>query len=375
MIGGEIGEHLLRRLVRFEFLGDLGELRLIRAQVGHVDLDELVERNVDHLVVLQLLRVGVGAELEVAVRLRQQVFLQPRRVFAQRLDHGGVGIGELLLRRGVVDVGEGGRHVVPEEFDQAGHLFERDLGEDFRRVFQIRARGGERRRHLLLARDEQAQALGRRRELALHDDEGAVGDAARIHVRVFLPRPDRFEREQGAADVVEHEVAVAARHFAEHQRIDRGEPRFVFLQLGDLPVDLRARIVFELVVVLVDAGLRCQGRIVREVIVVEKFVGHRGEGHVGRHGRGERVCAGNERCGEQDANQQLVRQNGHDAESSYWMQAVDADAALAAQRSHFFSAPSATRNFLPWRADMRAARRSGSSFSAPLIVRLRRPGI
>ena len=63
--------------VRLQFLGHLVEVRLILAQIGPADFEQLVERQVDHLVVLKLLREGIGANAEVAVRAGKQIGLEP----------------------------------------------------------------------------------------------------------------------------------------------------------------------------------------------------------------------------------------------------------------------------------------------------------
>ena len=43
------------------------EVLLVFVQVGAADFKQFVERDVDHLVVLEFLREGVGADAEVAV--------------------------------------------------------------------------------------------------------------------------------------------------------------------------------------------------------------------------------------------------------------------------------------------------------------------
>ncbi len=60
---------------------------LIFLEVSPADLKQLVERNVYHLVVGELLRVVVRANAEVAVRVRQYVRLQPAKIVVQRGNH------------------------------------------------------------------------------------------------------------------------------------------------------------------------------------------------------------------------------------------------------------------------------------------------
>ena len=77
--------------------------------VGVADFEELRERQVDHLVVLQLLREGIGADAEVAVGARQQVSLEPFEIVVERGDDGGVGLRKFCFQRRIVRIGEGGR--------------------------------------------------------------------------------------------------------------------------------------------------------------------------------------------------------------------------------------------------------------------------
>ena len=73
MVSTEIGEHGARVLAGFELSGHFPELLLIFAQVGPADFEQLVERHVDHLVVLEFFAERFGADAEVAIGARQQV--------------------------------------------------------------------------------------------------------------------------------------------------------------------------------------------------------------------------------------------------------------------------------------------------------------
>jgi hypothetical protein len=64
---GEFGEDLLRGLGGIDLFGDAGELGLVAMQIVVADFKQVVERDVDHLVVAQLLREGSRAQFVVAI--------------------------------------------------------------------------------------------------------------------------------------------------------------------------------------------------------------------------------------------------------------------------------------------------------------------
>ena len=124
---------------------------------------------------------------------------------------------------------------------------------------------GEQRGHLLFARDERAQPIVRRSEFALHQRERAIRAGARVVVGILLPRANRFERQQLRANVAEHNLAVAARNKVGRRVIgmNRLDALLKALQRGNLGVDVLARVIFQLRVVLVIADQRSlRGRIV-----------------------------------------------------------------------------------------------------------------
>ena len=215
------------------------------------------------------------------MRARQQVGLQPGLVVLQGLDDRAVAGGEPPFEVRVGDVGERRRHVVLEEIHQAGQLLQRDLRVDPRRVVEVPARVGQRGGHLFLAGDQCAQPRLRRGELALHQGERAAGDAAGIAVGILLPRPDRLQREQGAADVVEQQLAVALHVFAERLRVHRGHARLPLPERLDVGVDAGARVVLQLAVPGMQAVGGGGARVGGEVVVVEIAVGQAHEGLVG----------------------------------------------------------------------------------------------
>ncbi len=189
MIQRQFSQHLARRLIGLELLGDAGELLLIAVQVSQADGQQLRERCVDHLVVTEFVREYLRAEPEIPVRAAQQL-LEPVLVIAQCGDDGIIGGGELLLQPGIIGLGEGQRQIVLEKADIARQLLKRDRSEDPRRVAQVFARELQRRRHLSLSRDQRPQPLVRRGEVALRQQVSAGGDAGRIDVRIFLQRAD-----------------------------------------------------------------------------------------------------------------------------------------------------------------------------------------
>ena len=106
--------------------------------------------------------------------------------------HGGEGRGD----RGL------------EEVAVAVDLLDGDLGVDARRVVEVLARLGERRRHRLLARDQVAQPLLGRRERALDHQVGGVGQAAAVAVGILRPRPHDVERQDARIDREQQLLAI-----------------------------------------------------------------------------------------------------------------------------------------------------------------------
>ena len=133
-------------------------------EVVEGDLEEAVERDVDHLVVAKFFGEGVGAEFVVAVGAGEEIGFHPCAVGFEGIDDGGVGFGEGGFGFGVGDgVGageEGGGDVVLEEADVAVDLFEGDFGVDLRRVLEVLAGFEEDLGHQFFALDR-----GRRRTL------------------------------------------------------------------------------------------------------------------------------------------------------------------------------------------------------------------
>ena len=68
--GGDLREHLLRCLVRLQLVGYAREFALVAVQVGHTDLEQPVQRYVDHFLGCELCHERLCAEPEVAVRAR-----------------------------------------------------------------------------------------------------------------------------------------------------------------------------------------------------------------------------------------------------------------------------------------------------------------
>ena len=58
---GEVGEDLLGGLGGVDFVGYACELGLVFVQIGVGNFEQVVERDVDHFVVEELLAEGVGA--------------------------------------------------------------------------------------------------------------------------------------------------------------------------------------------------------------------------------------------------------------------------------------------------------------------------
>ncbi len=94
-----------------------------------------------------------------------------------------------------------------EEANDAGQLFDGNLGEDARRILQIRARLGEQGRHLLFARDQRTQTIVGGREFALHQREGSVGAGAGVVVGILRPGANGLEGQQPRVDLAQHHFA------------------------------------------------------------------------------------------------------------------------------------------------------------------------
>ena len=285
LIGDQGSQHLCGRLRRIELPGDAREFGLIAAQVRHADVEQSLQRQVHHLFVLQLAPEDVGPETEVPLRARQQFLTLPGTEILEGGEHRGIAAGELALQRRILHAVKGQRQVVAEEADDSGKLLQRDLGEDARRILQVVPRDRQRRRHRALARDDQAQALGSRREAALHERIGAVGDGRGVVARILFPGPDRAQREQLTAHVAQQQRAITLRVLRQARRVHRIETPFISLQRADLALHTRARQILQPIVVLVDAFMRGVGGVHGEVIGVEVLVGERRQRGVAGTGR------------------------------------------------------------------------------------------
>ena len=62
-------QNLPRRLARIDLFRHVPEGLLILPQIGHADLQQAIERDVEVLIVEQLFAIIVGADAEIAVRL------------------------------------------------------------------------------------------------------------------------------------------------------------------------------------------------------------------------------------------------------------------------------------------------------------------
>ena len=206
----QLGKNLLRRLGGINQLRHAGKLRLVPVQIVEGNRQQTVQRNVDHLVVGQLLLECLGAQAEVAVGAWQQVRLHPRAIALQRRNHRSIRFGKLRLGRRIGcdlrpirPAEECAGHVVLEEADVAVDLLQRNFGKDTRRVLQVLARLQQRLRHLLLALHQSAQPRVRWRVGPLHNHEGRAGDPRRVAVGVLLPPANHLQRQQLRADIVQ----------------------------------------------------------------------------------------------------------------------------------------------------------------------------
>ena len=198
MVFFQFFQDLLRRLVGVEFCRRIFECLLVQPQVGHTDLKQAIQRDINVLVIEKLFAEIVGADTEVAVCLRLQVFLYPLPVAFQFVHYFLVRGTEISQQRLVFYIFKGGRYIILEEADQAGNLLQRNVDVDGRRVLQVLPCCLKNRRHLLFARDNGFEPLVSRRERTRHDKKNRVGNAGRIYVWVLLPRADLFQSQQVA---------------------------------------------------------------------------------------------------------------------------------------------------------------------------------
>ncbi len=247
-------------------------------EVGEGDLEEAIERDVDHLVIAEFFGEGFGAEFVVAIGAGEEVGLHPCAVGLEGFDDGGVGFGEGGLGVGVGGFGEGGGDVSLEEADDAVDLFEGDLGVDLWRIFQVLAGFEEGLGDLFFALDGGAEAGVGGGVGALHDDEDGVGDAGGVVVGVLLPGADDLEGEEGAADVVEEDGAVTGDGCVEGAGVDCLNLLLVGVEGGDLFLNAGGGVVLELGVVLMEARGGAVGGAEVEVDVGEVLVGEEVEG-------------------------------------------------------------------------------------------------
>ena len=150
----EFFKHSLRILVRLQLLGDLIEVCLILAQISPANFEQLIQRQIDHLVVFELLRESLRADAEVAIRLRKQVSLQPVEITRQRGDYSCVGLRKFSFQSRVFGLGKCQWHIVLEETHNVWQLLDGNLGKNARRILQVHARISQQHRHLPFARHQ-----------------------------------------------------------------------------------------------------------------------------------------------------------------------------------------------------------------------------
>ena len=185
-------------------------------------------------------------------------------------------------------------------------MFEGDFGVDLWWILQVLAGLEEYLGHEFFALDCGAEADVSGGVGTLHDDEGGVGDAGGVNVRVLLPGADGLEGEELAADVVEEDLAVAGDRGVEGGWVDGFYFLFVGVEGGDFFLDVGGGVVLELVVVLVEAVLGADGGGEVEVDFGEVLVGEEVEGLdgavggevLGWGGGGEHECSEEGGCGE-----------------------------------------------------------------------------
>jgi hypothetical protein len=180
---------------------------VIAPEVGLADGQQPIERDVDHLLVEQFLGERIGTQGVFPVRPRQEVLLHPGDSLGERLHDSIVGGIELLEKLGVISGGISGpvTHGALEEADRTRTRADRQVGELFGRIINVRPQCLEHGGSGFQAGDDRAQPGRGGSKVALHQAvDGSRGRADVAH-RIVLPRAQNFQVEQfGLESAIEH---------------------------------------------------------------------------------------------------------------------------------------------------------------------------
>ena len=110
-----------------DFPRRIAEPLLIQVEVLLTDFEELVERDIDHLVIEELLTAGA----------RQQIALEPCQIRLQILNDASVALLKLTSKPWMSRVFERQRNIIFEKRDDARPLLDRHFGIDARRIFRL----------------------------------------------------------------------------------------------------------------------------------------------------------------------------------------------------------------------------------------------
>ncbi len=171
-------------------------------------------------VAASLRRYRSGPQAKFPCARGQQVPLQPGLVVAQRSDDCRVDALEFSLQGPVLHVCECFYRGRPEKILVAVELLDGDFHVDTGHVRQVAACFGKGGRHRLFARDQAAQALGSRREVALDQLIRRTRDAAAVNVRVTRPGPDFRGVQPAGLEVTQQHFAVMTVDLLQAGRID-----------------------------------------------------------------------------------------------------------------------------------------------------------
>ena len=97
MVLSQLLQHRTRRLVRLQFLRNLFEVLLVLVQIRPANFEQLIQRQIHHLVVFELLLKGFRTDAKVSIRLERQIRLQPLKVTVQPRNYGRIRPGKLSL--------------------------------------------------------------------------------------------------------------------------------------------------------------------------------------------------------------------------------------------------------------------------------------
>ena len=122
MLFTQIGQHRRRRAFGIDLGGHFLHPLLIAMQVCVSDLQQAFQRDIKHLVVLQLFDEIFGPQAKIALRGRQEIVAKKFLILSQCFHNTVVAGFEVGQQFGIFYRIKCFRNVVPEELDGVGQL-------------------------------------------------------------------------------------------------------------------------------------------------------------------------------------------------------------------------------------------------------------